>query len=48
MPWETTIQLFRHFFTDAERPLTEHEGMTASTFLYNRGAHGLRLVNQVG
>ena len=48
MSWETTIHLHRHFFSETERTLAEYEGMTASTFLYSSGVHGLRLSNQVG
>ena len=48
MSWQTTINLQRHFFTESEKSLAEYEGLTASTFRYSTGVHGLRLVNQVG
>ena len=48
MSWETIINLHRHFFTDAEKVLAEYEGLTASTFLYQTGVPGLRLVNDLG
>ncbi len=48
MSWQTTINLQPYFFTEAEKPLAEYEGLTASTFRYNTGVHGLRLANQIG
>ncbi len=48
MSWETTINLQPYFFREAEKKLAEFEGVTASTFLYDSGVCGLRLVNQVG
>ncbi len=48
MSWATAINLQRHFFTEAETTLAEHEGLSASAFRYGSGVHGLRLVNQCG
>jgi hypothetical protein len=48
MSWQTTINLYPDFFTEAERTVAEYGGLTASTFLYSTGVHGLHLVNQVG
>ena len=48
MFWETTINLQPYFFREAEKKIAEFEGITASTFLYDSGVCGLRLVNQVG
>ena len=45
---KATIHLHPSFFSEAERPLVEHEGLTASTFLYPSGVHGLRLANELG
>jgi hypothetical protein len=48
MSWQTTVNLHPSFFTEAEKTLTKHDGLTAFTFLYSTGVHGLRLVNKVG
>lgn len=48
MSWQTTINLQTHFFGEAEKTFAEYEGMTASTFRYSTGVHGLCLVNQAG
>jgi hypothetical protein len=48
MTWETKFNLHQSFFSEAEKILTEHQGLTASTFLFGSGVHGLRLTNQVG
>jgi hypothetical protein len=48
MPQQTTINLQPYFFTETEKTLAEHAGLTASTFLYPTGVAGLRLTNQVG
>ena len=48
MSWETTINLQSYFFREVEKKFAEYEGITASTFLYDSGVCGLRLVNQVG
>jgi hypothetical protein len=45
---QTTITLQKSFFSEAEKTLVEFEGLTASTFLFSTGVHGLRLKNQVG
>lgn len=48
MTWETAINLQPYFFRESEKKLAEFAGLTASTFLYDSGVCGLRLVNQVG
>jgi hypothetical protein len=48
MSWESRINLYSYFFREAEKKLAEFAGLTASTFLYDSGVCGLRLVNQVG
>jgi hypothetical protein len=48
MSWETSINLQPYFFREAEKELAKFAGLTASTFLFNSGVCGLRLVNQVG
>jgi len=48
MSWETTIELQRYFFTELEKPLAEHAGLKASTFVYSSGVAALCLTNQVG
>ncbi len=48
MSWQTTINLYPYFFTEAEKTLVEDDGLKASTFVYPTGVLGLRLVNQVG
>lgn len=45
---ETKINLQPHFFREAEKKLAESDGLTASTFLYDSGVCGLRLVNEAG
>jgi hypothetical protein len=48
MSLRTTIHLHPSFFGEAEKPLVEHGGLAASTFLYPSGVHGLRLSNAAG
>ena len=48
MSFQTTIHLYPSFFGEAEKTLVKHEGLTASTFLYTSGVHGLRLTNELG
>ena len=48
MSWQTSISLQPYFFSEAEKPLAEHAGLKASTFLYPTGVAGLRLTNEVG
>ena len=48
MSFQTTIHLHPSFFGEAEKTLVKHEGLTASTFLYPSGVHGLRLTNELG
>ena len=48
MSFQTTIHLHPSFFGEAEKTLVEHEGLTASTFLYPSGVQGLRLTNELG
>jgi len=48
MSWETTINLHRNFFVEAEKTLAEYDGLTASIFMYPTGAYALRLANSVG
>ena len=39
----TTVHLHRRSFGELERPLIEHGPLSASTFLFGSGVHGLRL-----
>jgi hypothetical protein len=48
MSWQTTINLQPYFFSEAEKPLAEYAGLSASAFLYPTGVAGLRVTNQVG
>ncbi len=48
MSFQTTIHLYPSFFGEVEKTLVEHEGLTASTFLYPSGVQGLRLTNELG
>lgn len=48
MSSQTIINLYRHFFTETEKPLVEYKGLTASIFLFSTGVHGLRLANNIG
>ncbi len=48
MPWETTVHLKRDHFTESEQTLADYDGLTASTFLFRSGVHGLRVINQIG
>jgi hypothetical protein len=43
-----TIHLQKNFFTEAEKILAEHTGLTASIFLYDTGVQAVRLKNQLG
>ncbi len=45
---QAVINLQKNFFSESEKIVVEFEGMTASTFLFDSGVHGLRLKNQVG
>lgn len=44
----TTINLYRHLFTEAEKSLVEFGGLTATTFLYDTGVFAVRIKNEVG
>lgn len=48
MSRETIIHLYPGAFGEAEKTLAEHNGLTASTFMYPTGVPALRLVNRVG
>lgn len=48
MTWKTTIQLRHEYFTEKEKLFAQHDGLSASTFIYNTGVEGLRISNTVG
>ena len=45
---QTTINLQRNFFTDAEKTLVQFEEVTASIFRYDTGVEAVRLKNSLG
>jgi hypothetical protein len=45
---ESIIHLQPSFFTEHEKILVEHAGLTASSFLYPSGVHAIRLENKLG
>ncbi len=48
MSWQTTLNLQPYFFQEAEKPLAESDGLTASIFAYPSGVAALRLTNSLG
>lgn len=48
MSQETTIHLQHSFFTETEKTLVEHSGLTASTFKFSTGVAAVRLKNNLG
>lgn len=44
----TTIHLNKSFFSEKEKILAENSGISASTFLYESGVHGLKIKNTRG
>ena len=48
MYWSSEINLDKSYFGEKEKVLLENEGMSASTFLFDSGVHGLRIKNRLG
>lgn len=48
MSWETTFQLQRYFFTEAEKLLAKFGDLSAYAFIFSTGVQAVRLENPLG